>query len=318
MRDLLNDAIADAKAVRETAIANAKQALTETFQPTISRMISARLSEEDDMEDDEVDVQPEPVPAPVATDAAPVAPVATDEDPMLADPAPVSPDDEDDAELEEILRELDGADDEDGFGDDPLAENDFQFEEDEFDMGDDSGEMDEDLELESLIRELEGEDCEDEDEFTEGAEQDYLRDPALRGSDIRGMNESRAVRAENKKLKSRLNEALNVVSYLKKTINEVNLLNAKLMYSAKVMRGHSINESQRYTVLQAFDRATSLREVKLVFSTIATNLKKESAKTRSKVNESASRTIISQKQKTNPEYSFVPRWKELAGLDGKK
>ena len=42
MNKLLKEAIADAKAVRETALANAKIALEEAFQPKIQRLISAR------------------------------------------------------------------------------------------------------------------------------------------------------------------------------------------------------------------------------------------------------------------------------------
>ena len=44
-RDLLKEAIADAKAVKETAIANAKAALEEAFTPQIKSMLSQRLSE---------------------------------------------------------------------------------------------------------------------------------------------------------------------------------------------------------------------------------------------------------------------------------
>jgi len=39
MRDLLKEAIADAKAVRETALANAKIALEEAFTPRLQSMI---------------------------------------------------------------------------------------------------------------------------------------------------------------------------------------------------------------------------------------------------------------------------------------
>ena len=56
--DLLKEAIADAKAVRETAIANAKLALEEAFTPKIQSMLSTKISEEldevDEMDKDEV------------------------------------------------------------------------------------------------------------------------------------------------------------------------------------------------------------------------------------------------------------------------
>ena len=43
MDDLLKDAIADAKAVRETALANAKLALEEAFTPRIQSMLSQKI-----------------------------------------------------------------------------------------------------------------------------------------------------------------------------------------------------------------------------------------------------------------------------------
>ena len=47
MSDLLKEAIADAKAVRETALQNAKMALEEAFTPRIQSMLSAKLAEDD-------------------------------------------------------------------------------------------------------------------------------------------------------------------------------------------------------------------------------------------------------------------------------
>ena len=62
MSDLLKEAIADAKAVRETALQNAKMALEEAFTPHLKSMLSAKLSEDDgeegyhDREDDDEDM----------------------------------------------------------------------------------------------------------------------------------------------------------------------------------------------------------------------------------------------------------------------
>ena len=50
-RDLLKEAIADAKAVKETAIANAKAALEEAFTPHLKSMLAAKLEEMDKDED---------------------------------------------------------------------------------------------------------------------------------------------------------------------------------------------------------------------------------------------------------------------------
>jgi hypothetical protein len=52
-RDLLKEAIADAKAVKETAIANAKAALEEAFTPQLKSMFAAKLQEME--KEDELD-----------------------------------------------------------------------------------------------------------------------------------------------------------------------------------------------------------------------------------------------------------------------
>ncbi len=59
MDDLLKEAIADAKAVRETALANAKVALEEAFTPRLKSMLSKKIQHE--MEDAEEDGSEEPV-----------------------------------------------------------------------------------------------------------------------------------------------------------------------------------------------------------------------------------------------------------------
>ena len=53
MGDLLKEAIADAKAVRETALANAKMALEEAFTPQLKSMLSAKLKEDEFGDEDE-------------------------------------------------------------------------------------------------------------------------------------------------------------------------------------------------------------------------------------------------------------------------
>ena len=76
----------------------------------------------------------------------------------------------------------------------------------------------------------------------------------------------------------KLEEAYTVIRFLKEKINEVYLLNAKLLYSNKLFRGFSLNESQKMKVIENFDRAHTLREVKLVYSTLAEGFAMPAAK----------------------------------------
>ena len=54
-RDILKEAIADAKTVKETAIANAKAALEEAFTPQLKSMLATKLEEMDKEDMDEAE-----------------------------------------------------------------------------------------------------------------------------------------------------------------------------------------------------------------------------------------------------------------------
>ena len=70
-------------------------------------------------------------------------------------------------------------------------------------------------------------------------------------------------------MKADIEEHRNVVKYLRGKLNEVNLLNAKLLFTNKLFRNFGLSNEQKLKVVETFDRATNLREVKLVFSTLA-------------------------------------------------
>ena len=114
-----------------------------------------------------------------------------------------------------------------------------------------------------------------------------------------------------------LEEAYKVIKFLRSKINEVNLLNAKLLFSNKLFRNYPLSESQKMKVIENFDRAQSLREVKLVFGTLAESF--TSAKTkRTVVKESyaskASRSTAPKKQILSEGNDLAARWKKLANL----
>ena len=73
---------------------------------------------------------------------------------------------------------------------------------------------------------------------------------------------------DKKKMKKDLEEAYKVIKTLRSEMNEVNLLNAKLLYTNKVFRAKNLTESQKVKVLETFDKATTVKEVKLVFESL--------------------------------------------------
>ena len=112
-----------------------------------------------------------------------------------------------------------------------------------------------------------------------------------------------------------LEEAYKTIRSLKSTLQEVNLLNAKLLFSNKLFKGNNLSESQKMKVIETFDRASNLREVKLVYSTLAESFTGRSTKTR------VAEGLASKKSKsTAPKGRIVEsndmagRMKKLAGL----
>jgi hypothetical protein len=296
MKDLLKEAIADAKAVRQTALANAKMALEEAFTPRLQSMLSAKLAEEMSEEDEEMpaeeemptegeEMEDEGMPAEEPVEEGDEDEEYSDDRGLESEPADddqISDKEEDDLDLEEIIRELEG--DEEPAMEEPAMEDSMEEGEE---MSDD--EMDEEINIEEIIKSLREED--EEQELPEEEETEEVPE-------------------------AELEEAYNVIRFLKGKINEVNLLNAKLLYSNKLFRNFSLNEGQKMKVIENFDRAFTLREVKLVYSTLAEGFKMPS--TRKVVKESfASKPIASTKparQIISEGTELANRFKKLAGL----
>jgi len=422
MDDLLKDAIADAKAVRETALANAKMALEEAFTPRIQSMLSQKIQseveDEDEMSDEEAPEAPE-MEAPAEAE-----PEIAVEPEMGEEPSDEIADEMAETEVEDEMM----AADEGGYANDEGEEDVIEIngvkyapivsEEEEEVPADEMMDEEEDedkLDLEAILRELEEEDEEevnedydenavgdgmdsdevetaDEAELAEndvssgiGAADNKVNDeagyssktgaqgPEGEGSDVEAGKEDdnlevvddlvevngqkyRAVREEEgdeseddidleeilkalsegdddeeekedakeavSKLTSELEEHRNVVKYLRSKLNEVNLLNAKLLFTNKLFRAHGLNNEQKLKVVETFDRAKNLREVKLVFSTLAESFGNQATSTSKPIKESkgsASKAVASTKPKSTPKviedgFDMKQRFKKLANI----
>ena len=382
MDDLLKDAIADAKAVRETALENAKIALEEAFTPRLQSMLSKKIQsemeheDEDDVEErahedeDEVEERGE---------------MRRSGDELDDDePSEAMHDDEED-DVDEGEHEEDKVDESqvieiDGVKYAPVVSE--EEDEDEVEEGEERGdddEVDEDLDLDEILKELEEEeDNEDEiDEIEEGEHEDDDKEDVDEevdqssgigssdnkkgsadkssgiGSKGKAKHESVEVNEEDKededevdedidleeivkalseeedeekeveevsKLQSELDEHRNVVKYLRSKLNEVNLLNAKLLFTNKLFRSYGLNNDQKMKVVETFDRAHNLREVKLVYSTLAESFGSKQTKTEIKESKkgSASKAVAStksEKQEVIAEgHEMRDRFKKLAGI----
>lgn len=287
MNNLLKEAIADAKAVRETAMANAKIALEEAFTPRLQSMLSARLAEEaeeDTMEEEEEEM--------------PTEGYENDED-GTPNPGPAIEEEEEgseDLDLESIIRELEGEMEEPTMEEEEEADAEVSVEPAPVE------EEEEDVNIEEIIRALREEDDDTEEPVTEGEDED--EDPVAEGEE------------ESSK---ELEEAYRVIRFMKSKLNEVNLLNAKLLFSNKLFRNYSLNESQKMKVIENFDRAASIREVKLVYSTLCESFGSVGTKKKQQIKESyaskpAGKSTAPKKEILSEGFELAARWKKLANL----
>ena len=343
--DLLKEAIADAKAVKETALANAKIALEEAFQPRIKNMLENELMNElehDEMDmDGEMDMEPagdememdamadegEPMDVgdvSIDTDmdgdvdftgdimaTSDMEPEMDDMDDMGAQPEMSDMGAEDDLELEEIIREL-----EEDMHEDEEA-NEMYMEIKNNADGSYSEEVDEDAHNENMHESI--------DELIEAIlseEEEEEIDEDLVSSKIGDGGEPSADSSSNAVYEAELKEAYDTVKHLKSVINEVNLLNAKLLYTNKLFRNFDLNEGQKMKVIENFDRAANTREAKLVFSTLAESFqtrksgKKIVKESRSMASRPVAGTAPSKKttQVLTEGFEQANRWKKLAGM----
>ena len=287
MSNLLKEAIADAKAVRATALANAKAALEEAFQPKLEAMLAEKLkneiaeestvaetsamdettiSEENDSveitdeelneilaelegeleEGSQVDPNVPVAPAPAPVDAAaapapaPVAPSPVDAAPVAPAPAPVDP----------TAQAPSPA---------PVAEGESE---------------DEIVDLQELLDSL------NEEEITEGEEGEEEVDESIVNEEKEEDKEEKEEKEEkvdekiedekvDESLETQLNEAMETVQYLRDQLNEVNLLNAKLLYTNKLFNQFNLDQKQKLKVVETFDLAKSIREVKLSYTILS-------------------------------------------------
>ena len=334
--DLLKEAIADARAVKETALANAKIALQEAFAPRIQSMLSAKLSEE--LEDEEM--PEDEMGADVDLDGAPAELPVGDEmggDDMGADVGDLSIDVDNNGEFDEFdifsKEPMDGVEDEMGA---PAAEEPMDVNpEDEYNEG---YAHEDELDLESIIRELEGgvdnempeddyglesEPADEMDDMGDELSIDEIIESILREDemgDVEPTDEDGTVSDLQKEVAEKdeeLQEAYKTVHQLKSIINEVNLLNAKLLYTNKLFRNFELNDSQKMKVIENFDRAGNTREVKLVFTTLAESFKRPTTKKRVVKESYASKATATTKPSKpiiTEGFDQAERWKKLAGL----
>jgi hypothetical protein len=377
MDDILKEAIADAKALRATALENAKIALEEAFTPRLKNMLSQKIQSEVEGEDeveermydeDEVEDGHEDVSETEHDDE--VAERMHDEDEDEVEEAEHMEDEAEHMEDEDEHMETETEDEMSDEGEHMEDEAEHMEDEDEHmeDEGEHMEDEDEDeLDLESVIKELEEEldtsavgDSEnkepsdsasdssaigqgpeaegsDKDSGKENSDDEDVKEKVMEAEEsemsdedeeidldevIKALSEEEAMEDEDEddsvdEMKTTLKEYKDTIGFLREKLNEVNLLNAKLLFTNKLFRGFGLNNNQKLSVVEQFDRTKNLREIKLVYTTLAESFKGNGNK---RVNESkgqASKPVAStapKKEVLSEGAEMKNRFRKLANL----
>lgn len=346
-KKLYEDAIADAKLIRNTALANAKLALEETFAPRIESMINAKLNEMEDDLDENIELSN------LGEDDS-----EEEIDLNFMDESTETIED-DEFNLDEILAELEAEElneNEDYLAEkkkdekEPKEKDEKEKEPKAKEKGEpkekkEPKEKEEDeigdltvSELEDMIRSIvmdvtgQGEEMGDAGEVDldldggselgggefgmpgMGSEEEINIDELLAEIENEDSNEG-----ELAELKTELNEAIKTIKFLKSEINEVNLLNSKLLYANKIFKSKgNLNEAQKVKVINSLDKATSTREAKLVYEALTESFNSTTKKSPLKesfsyASKPTGSTLLAKKPIIETD-SSITRMQKLAGL----
>ena len=340
--DLLKEAIADADAIKKLAIENAKASLNQAFDSKIKSMLAARLQEEVEGEDgvdaqDENFEETEDSSSPkkhLKSEVKGEESTPSSKDPAEADDAD---DQMDEIDINKILAEMEDSEDKHEETPKEMEENmeeSSKMEEgsgyNEAKKGEESSdspsdkndaEVDEEVDLNELLRELE------EGSYDEAAEEvssskskmDEKKDEVSKSSSSSKSKSPEMLKME-KEHAAEIYEIRKQASRLTQKVNETNLINAKLLYLNKILNKHNLNEAQKVKVISAFDRASTVKEAKIVFESLneafvvktqksKTNLKESLGLASKAAGNSTKRDIITEADVQ------VARWQKLAGIN---
>ena len=204
----------------------------------------------------------------------------------------------------------------------------------------------EELDLESVIKELEEElnetESDDEDSVNEEEEvvteaehddEDEDKDEVDEQSTSSGIGSGTSVKQPSagdeedpgkgkvhesvEAIQSELKEYKEAVTFLRDKLHEVNILNAKLLYTNRLFKEFVLSNDQKLKIVETFDRAQTTREIKLVYSTLAESYNDNGPSKKKDIKEFASKKAGTTAPKTkiiSEEVEVADRFRKLAGL----
>jgi len=357
MSSLLEQAIVDAKALKEAALKNAEASIIEKYSAEVKSTLDELLEQDEEppgMEGDFADLGGLGVPPEGGAEEPAMAPMPEADPALFEDESGVTLSatdglDEGDVRLNkedetvpvtvnldalrEAIEELESQLDEDEEID--LNEEDLAslFEEE-------SEELDEEIELaeeevdpldamaDAIMEKLRVDTGADLSGWAgmRSEEKKYQMERGLAARKSTGVDEEIAAMKkaqeelvfENKNLKTKITQMAELLGQAKDNLQEVNVSNARLLYTNRVLRNTSLNERQKTKIVEAISKAGSVKEAKTIFESLESTVASAPSRRPQSLSEAISRPSqlirASRHQEEKPVDPFTDRWKKLAGI----
>ncbi len=321
MSTMLEQAIVDAKALREAAVKNAESAIVEKYNDEVRDAVTKLLEQDEEMDlglEPEEDVEV----SSTAMEQVPMAHMSDEEDIVVVDLDDIiAAADSEDEEMEEPALDRQEIADEVGLPlDDMPANRDDEIDLDEEQLVDmfkellvvDVPQIELDRAEETVSKDEVEQDESVESFYTDGMDEEDRKDM------IKTSEEGEEKQNEN--LKKEVNQLRQLLTKAKDTLQEINLQNARLLYANHVLGDSSLNEQQKSKIAELVSKARSVEEAKMVYETLQktmAGIQKSAPQSLSEVVSKRSSVILGgnrNDERTTESSPTYNRWATLAAI----
>lgn len=305
-QDIFKQAIAEAKSVREAAIANAKESIEESLTPHLKELLAAKLREMEETDEELTEAEH-------TEEEETMEEAAKDEAENDTEESEDDAEDAEEKEGEDLEADTEGEEEEvdletltvDDLRDmirDIVAQETAPGADMDMDMGmdtsmepgvddmvglDEPSSDEEEIDLDELLAELDNLAGEEVEEAMHMKKKDSAMKEKKSYMEMKkpAMKEKKSYMEmkddEYNEMKDDLQEAVKTITLLQKDLSEVNLLNSKLLFVNKLFKSQNLSEAQKAHVIATFDKAETSREAKLVYESFKTSLTKSATTSKS-------------------------------------
>jgi hypothetical protein len=338
MSKMLEEAIVDARALREAAVKDAENMVVEKYSDEV-RLAVQDILEQDEMPEDELSL---------GLGDEEMAP--EEESSVMADiPMAHSPEGEDDVVVVDLDQIIAAAE-----ADEDVEDQEFELDAEEIadnvgiPMGSDmdmeepavANRDDEELDLDEnqlvdMFKEMlvvdvnpadieESQETEDEKKSENKEEEEvYVSSPRTDGMDTKDIEDHTRMTAKLESMTKENNELKDILVKVKDRLEEVNLSNARLLYANRVLQDTSLNEQQKNKIVEIVSGSRTVEEAKMVYETLQKTMANTKSGGPQSLSEAVSRrssvilTGRPNRTETTENNPVTNRWATLAGINNK-